>query len=237
MNFKAAFLLVVFTTAATGAVYKWIDDRGQVHYTGEPPEQRASSEVELKQGPSPEETAAAQKKLDKIRRQLEKSLHSRTAERRHIERLGPLPENTSSLYLETVSTGILYNLDDMAASFSLVVRIKNTVPSGVLFIEASFENPENSGSPIITGKKWARPQTEMMFTTPRLKGLRCKNYTVLVKVCHWRGCIEGEKDPDPKVFGEHRQMIQSRIDLKSLNTAEDMAKALEALSNKGGFCP
>ena len=214
-----------------------MDDSGQIHYSEEPPEDHTSSEFELQQGATEEETRAAQQKLDTIRQEMEESLGSRTRERRHIKRLGPLPNTASSHYLDTVSTGIHYDLEDMSASLSVVVRIKDTVPSGVLYIEAAFSNPADPHSPIVTGKKWATPQLEMTFTTPRLKGLRCRNYEVLIKVCHWRGCIEGEHEPESKLYGEHHQLIQSRIDMNSIQTPGDMSKAFEAMNNQGGYCP
>lgn len=134
-----------------------MDDSGQIHYSEEPPEDHTSSELELQQGPTEEETRAAQQKLDIIRQEMEESLGSRTRERRHINRLGPLPNNASSHYLDTVSTGIHYDLEDMSASLSVVVRIKDSVPSGVLYIETAFSNPADPHSPIVTGKKWAPP--------------------------------------------------------------------------------
>jgi len=73
-------LLILFTPIAHAAIYKWVDSRGQVHYSGEPATNHASKQLELpplvttKPGISKQELdikAEKQRKAEEKRKQQE----------------------------------------------------------------------------------------------------------------------------------------------------------------------
>lgn len=75
-----ALLLMLFTLTVHAAIYKWVDGKGQVHYSGEPAANHASKQIELqplvttKPGISKQELdkeAAKQRKAEEKRKQQE----------------------------------------------------------------------------------------------------------------------------------------------------------------------
>lgn len=62
-----------------GAVYKWVDESGQVQYSDQPPEEVESEEVRILEGPSQEETRRAQERLDETRKALDEGSERRQA--------------------------------------------------------------------------------------------------------------------------------------------------------------
>lgn len=47
IGFWAAFMLL-FVSTTEAKIYKWVDDKGQVHYSDEPPEDQEAEELKLK---------------------------------------------------------------------------------------------------------------------------------------------------------------------------------------------
>lgn len=83
-RYRFLTLLVAFIAVFAGAqVYKWIDDKGQVHFGDRPPKEQTAEEMELPEGPSEQET-------EKAREQLLNTLESRRArdESRREEKIG-----------------------------------------------------------------------------------------------------------------------------------------------------
>ena len=233
-NILILLFSIVTVSAVFGAVYKWVDDKGKIHYTDELPPGHKSKEIAIEPGPDPEKAKEALDRLDKLRKQ---SREIKKTNPEILKRLGKFPDNKTSKYLKTIGTGLSYDLEMRTASLSITVQVKNTVPRGVLYLEAHFQNPSDPKSPIIIGKTWRVPQSVVVFVTPHLKGIRCRNYKVLVKVCRETGCEKGDHDTEPSLFSVHRQTIQSRIDLKSIKSEEEWEVALEALDSEGGYCP
>jgi hypothetical protein len=66
-----------------GAVYKWVDDQGKVHYSDKPPPGRESQVVPLAPGPTPEQQAQAEQRLRAIREEAQREATAREAERAH----------------------------------------------------------------------------------------------------------------------------------------------------------
>jgi uncharacterized protein DUF4124 len=54
-------LLALLATIAVAQIYKWVDEKGRVHFGDQPPESSSVEELELPQGPSAEEVAQAQR--------------------------------------------------------------------------------------------------------------------------------------------------------------------------------
>lgn len=73
-------LLVVLAFVA-GAVYKWVDEQGKVHYSDKPPPGRESQVVPLAPGPTPEQRAQAEQRLRAIREEAQRDATAREAER------------------------------------------------------------------------------------------------------------------------------------------------------------
>lgn len=237
---KRIFLILcslAFVVAAFGAVYKWVDEKGRVHYTDSPPEESKKQEVEIERGPTAEEAEKAQQRLERIQQELRSRAQERTreAERSALKKLGAIPPNVSSEYLSTSGSGISYHWNGaMVARYSIDVYVKKPLAEKTAYLEAQFPNPENLKTPVIVGRHWGTTQKEVSFISPPVKGLKCKNYEVIIKICHWRGCEQREHDDEPTLISIHRQLIKSSVDMDSVKSQDEM---LEALSKKGGYCP
>jgi Domain of unknown function (DUF4124) len=66
-----------------GAVYKWVDDQGNVHYSDQPPPGRESKVVPLAPGPTAEQKAQAEQRLKAIRESAQREAAAREAEQAH----------------------------------------------------------------------------------------------------------------------------------------------------------
>jgi hypothetical protein len=55
-----------------GAVYKWVDEKGRVHYSDKPTDTRKAEEVDIEPGPSPEETRKAREKAEELKQRSHK---------------------------------------------------------------------------------------------------------------------------------------------------------------------
>lgn len=236
-NIFILLLSIIAISTVFGAVYKWVDDKGKIHYTDELPPDQKSKEIAIEPGPDPEKAKEALDRLDNLRKQRQQSREIQKTNPDKLKRLGKFPDNKTSKYLKTFDTGISYHFDDRTANLSITVQVKNTVPHSVLYLEAHFQIPSNPESPIIVGKTWRAPQSVVVFVTPYLKGIQCSNYKVFVNVCRETGCEKGDHDTEPSLYGVHRQTIQSRMDLKSIKSEEELEVALEALDSEGGYCP
>jgi hypothetical protein len=76
-----ALLVALFFVA--GAVYKWVDDQGKVHYSDKPPPGREAQVVPLAPGPTTEQQAQAEQRLRAIRESAQREATTREAERVH----------------------------------------------------------------------------------------------------------------------------------------------------------
>ena len=72
-------LLILFVTVFAGAqVYKWVDEKGQVHFGDRPPQAQSTEEVALPEGPSEEES-------EKAKDDLYNTLESRRVREEHLQ--------------------------------------------------------------------------------------------------------------------------------------------------------
>ena len=232
------FIISLFIVIVSfGAAYKWVDEEGRVHYTDTPPDKQIKQEVEIKPGPTPEEVERAQQKLKKIRNKSHgsKKEDPKDPEQRALKKLGPRPSNVSSEYLQTTYTDISYDWDEvMIARFAIEVRIKKPLPKGEAYVAAFFHNPSNPRSPLVVETIVREYQKELFFLSPPVRGLKCYNYKVIIKVCHLEGCGTGKYDSRQKLYSTHRQYIQSRVDMDSVKSRNEMLKAVYV---EGGYCP
>ena len=156
-----------------------------------------------------------------------------------LQELGPLPENESSEYLDTKSTGIALNWKEGVAQYSMMLSAKRRL--GQLrqttemsrrdfrlpfraYLEVYFENPADSNNPIVVSKVWEAEQQDIFFLSPSFKGLKCRNYKVVVYVYK-----DSEKS---KFLGVHQQNIQSRVNLDKIKSVEELFQATSQ-----GNCP
>ena len=228
----------VFAATTLAGVYKWTDNEGHVHYTDIPPSGIPAQPLKPNPAPPLEAAEKARARLEAMTKtvQMREQKRARAAELTRLRRLGPLPRNESSEFLETTGIGISYHWDDneVAANFSISVSVKPTVPHMTAYIEAHFEHPSNPGTAMVDGQLWRWGTKALSFSSALVKGLKCRHYTVSIKVCHWRGCEQKKHDVQSNVLGVHRQRIQNRIDTRKLRS---QAQLIEAMNDKGGFCP
>lgn len=94
-------VLLVVPSATAAEVYRWIDERGQVHYGDQPPGPRAA-EIELHvQEPSAAEQERAAARVGRIKAQAQDWERERIADdRRDAERAPPAPEPRGELSCE-----------------------------------------------------------------------------------------------------------------------------------------
>ncbi|MGC1951257.1 MAG: DUF4124 domain-containing protein [Gammaproteobacteria bacterium] len=239
---KSAALIVVgctlFAATTLAGVYKWTDNEGNVHYTDTPPSGVPAQSLKSDPAPPLEDADKARARLEAMTKtvQMGEQKRARATEINRLRRLGPLPPNESSEFLETIGSGVLYHWDDKAvtAKFAISVRVKPTVPYMTAYIEAHFEHPSTPGTPMVDSQLWRWGTKELSFSSAPVTGLKCWHYTVTIKVCHWHGCEQKKHDVKSNVLGIHRQRIQNRIDTGKLRS---QAQLVEAINDKGGFCP
>lgn len=144
-----------------------------------------------------------------------------------VSELGPLPPNASSEYLETTATSIALNWKEewnkWVAQYSMTLSAKRGLPFGA-YLEAHFEDPADPNSPIVMSKVRQGAQQNIFFLSPEFKGLKCKNYQVVVYV--YRGSTKSE------LLGLHRQIIQSRVNSDKIKSTEEVVEAV-----RQGNCP
>ena len=81
MNKVILFICVMaIAVISLGAIYKWVDEEGRVHYSDKPTDTHKSKEVDIEPAPSPE-------KIEKAREQAEK-LKQRAHEKTVADQLG-----------------------------------------------------------------------------------------------------------------------------------------------------
>jgi hypothetical protein len=232
-----ACLLGVLAIATVGVVdaeiCKWVDEDGCVHYTETCPEGVEGTEVEIQPSPSREQVEEAVRRSAKIsetRRVNEQSEDSKSEIRPHagrslpLEELGPLPENSTSTYLTTLGADYSFDTSALKGQFWLKLQARENLPRGA-YLEAHFPNPANAEQKHIVGKELHREGGVVRMLSPKATGFECWNYEIEVFVY--------EDDSKDKLLDTHRQVLQSRIDLSLVNSAEELLMGMAG----GGRCP
>jgi hypothetical protein len=165
-----ATVCILFAATTLAGVHKWTDSDGDVHYTDTPPSGVPAQPLKPDPAPPSEEVEKARSRLEAMTKSVEvhEQKRARATEINRLRRLGPLPPNESSEFLETIGSGVLYQWDDEAvtAKFSIAVRVKPTVPYMTAYIEAHFEHPSHPGTPMVDGKLWRWGTKELFFPRP-----------------------------------------------------------------------
>ena len=198
-----------------GAIYKWVDEEGRVHYSDQPIDDYKTKEVDIEPGPTQEDVKEAQ--------EIAKKWHSKMAPSLSLTKLGPLPENQSSEYIETVWTGINFNTEKLIAEFTLTLKATNRLPSGA-FLEVRFPNPADPINPFVVGKIRKGGTSELNFSSPDLQGLKCWNYEIVTYI--YRGSSKSV------LLGTHSQLVQSRVNMDKVRDGVELFTAISK-----GNCP
>jgi hypothetical protein len=227
MNKSVLYIgVLAIAVMSLGAVYKWVDEEGRVHFSDQPTDRHKTKEVDIEPSLSPEQVeearGIAEKSQQRWRDQQEQQQPS-TYRSLPLTELGPLPENESSEYIETMSTLINFNTQKLVARFSIMLKAKQRLPHGA-YLEAHYPDPANLINPVIVGKVRRGAASEVLILSPELQGLKCWNYEVVVYI--YRGSSKS------KLLGTHSQFIQSRVNLDKVKDGMELVMAMEK-----GNCP
>lgn len=77
--------LVLVLGLTAGAIYKWVDQEGKVHYSDQPPPGQSAQVVKVEPGPTAAQQAAAESKLEELKTEsaaISQRLEKETAQRR-----------------------------------------------------------------------------------------------------------------------------------------------------------
>ena len=213
-------IVIVIAMILLGATYKWVDEEGRVHYSDQPTDSYKTKEVEIESGPSRKEVQEsreiAERQQQRARAQQEQYQPPMVTSLPLAE-LGSLPENESSEYLETVSTGIYFNTEKLIAQFSITLKAKKNLPSGA-YVEVYFPNPANPINPLVVGKVRKGNISEVFISSPELTELKCWNYEIVAYI--YRGSSKS------KLLGTHSQFVQSRVNMDKVRDGVGLVKAL-----------
>ena len=221
-------LLLFMVVLAYGQIYRWVDKSGNVHYSDQPPPEEIQAEEWV--APPGLSVDLSRERRGDVQSQVERSdqRKSKTVQSLPLSALGPLPENESSEYLESVSTGVGYDIKTFSGNFSIWLKASPKLPRGA-YLEAHFPNPSDPDSPHIVSKVRQGATPEIYIKSPALIGLKCWNYEVAIYVYRGRS--------KTAFLGTHHQVIQSRINLDSIRDKTDWMDATTALAQGKGRCP
>jgi hypothetical protein len=228
---KQSIILLILAAAllvAGAQVYKWVDGEGNVHYSDQPPPEGLESEkLELPGDTTADRTvipgAQPSERLPETGQETSAAVESLP-----ISELGPLPENVSSEYFETIATSIMYSVKQYSAQFVITLRALPGLPRGA-YVEAYFQNPRDQLKPVVIGQVRQGASPKVTLRSPPLFGLKCWNYVVKIDVYRGRS--------KTALLGTHEQIIQSRIDLDSIKGKSDYMAAITALTKGHARCP
>lgn len=231
--FLFGVLALVVAGVASAGMCKWVDENGCVHYAETCPEGVNSTEVQIQAPPSQEQVAEADKQSSswkEIKKERESSKRSKselqTSADRSLpaEELGPLPENTTSVYLKTLSADYTVDAGKLMGQFCLRLQARDNLARGA-FLEAHFPDPGHTNKIQIVGKELRREGADILILSPKSAGFKCWNYEIEIFVY--------QDDSKEELLDVHRQTIQSRVDISLAKNAEELIRGLVT----GGLCP
>ncbi len=227
--FAASVCASLLASPIQAGICKWVDDDGVTHYAERCPDDVDAREVEIQPPPSEEQMDKA-REPSAVLLQPAPSATSRTAgvsgfRSLPLEDLGPWPENTTSLYLETVGADLAYDLDDLEGQFMLALKAGENLPRGA-YLEAHFPHPASAGRKTVVDRELRRKEATIRMRSPMSNELKCRNYEIEVFIYRDRSRDE--------LLDIHTQVIQSRVDLSLVSDKMDMASAI---AKWGGKCP
>lgn len=205
IRFVLAFTALTAATAIGGTLYRWVDKNGTIHYSDSPPSSAKRIErVETPDSPEfakPSQSSGGATGLWEVR-----------VTTQSPEDPGPLPDNQSSEYLETLGGGIAIRekkqgsvLEDVRWSIS--VRVKPNVPEGAV-LEAHFYDAAQPYAPMVVEKILDRTtiaqSMDISILSPILAAIRCGSFPVTINVFSDRS--------KARLLGTHVQYFRSMID-------------------------
>jgi len=211
LKFLLFFLVVMGSMSVLAEIYQWTDEHGKTHYSDEKPDSQEADKVDIEPTNVTPSTPYTEKEPTSS------DLKSQRPRSLPLDELGPLPESTSSQYVETLSSGVIVSgYTKGIARFSIGLEAKHGLPSGA-YLEAHFENPLNPLNPLIVGDVRRGTQDVVIIGSPKIQGITCWNYQVEVFV--YRGPSK------TKLLEIHRQTIQSRINFNKIKSIDDFLNA------------
>jgi hypothetical protein len=209
-------------------ICKWVDENGVTHYAEKCPEQVDSTEVNIHAPPSNNQVEDARQRSQALLQQ--RSIRQAQAtspapfHSLPLEQLGPLPENTTSVYVKTTGADLTYDSQNRG-QFFLSLEARDNLPKGA-YLEAYFPNPANPDRKHVVDEQLRKEGATVRMLSPKSDGFKCWNYEVEVFV--YRDKTKGE------LLDTHRQTIQSRVDLSLVNNPIELTTVLAKI---GGKCP
>jgi len=224
-----AVVALLLASSSQADIFKWVDDDGVTHYAEQCPEQVDATEVEIPPPPTDQSTEGESQEQDRLKPQppSRKEGPSKSAKFHSlpVAELGPLPENVSSEYLETVGADLTFDMKKLLGQFYLSLKASKILPRGA-YLEAHFPDPANPDRENVVGKEVGVAGSTLRLLSPKSGEFRCWNYEVEVLVYRDKTGAE--------LLGTHRQAIQSRMDFSLVS---DPAELTMALATLGSRCP
>lgn len=200
---------------------KWVDEQGVTHYAEKCPKSVDAKPVKIQPPPSEQQVEAARMRSEALLR--EKTSRPAPAMKQEqfrsmpLEQLGPLPENTTSIYLRTIGAELNFNTKKLTGQFYLRLKAREGLPRGAL-LEAHFPNPANLAREDIVSKVLPLEKAAVRMLSPQSDGFKCWNYEVEVLVYNDKS--------KSKLLDTHTQTIQSRADLSQVVDALGLMEAI-----------
>jgi len=210
--FRAIVLAILFLVPASAvvAICKWVDENGVTHYAEHCPDEVGASEIEIQPPPEHPADAAGLGLLQPGTRPSAAEAPQPAAlkfESLPSDRLGPLPQQTTSSWLQTTGADISYDLKSRTGRFHLTLKALDSLPAGAV-IEARFPDPGNPDRSYSDEVELKFPRAAVRLQSPGSGQFVCWNYEVVVSIY--------SDNSKSQLLGTHRQVIQSRIDMKQI---------------------
>jgi hypothetical protein len=137
-----AFLVALFFVA--GAVYKWVDDQGKVHYSDKPPPSRDVQIVPPAPGPTAAQQSQAEQRLRAIQESAQREASAREAERVH--EMQQQTAQQSQAVAAAVAARVCADARVQRMTLDLQVPVYRRVPGGERIYLADSDRPAEKKS-------------------------------------------------------------------------------------------
>lgn len=190
-------------------ICKWVDEQGVTHYAERCPEGVAAETVEVEPPLTEAQQEAARQRSETLLQgaQTASSANSRSSRQFRslpANELGPLPDNTTSKYLQTTYTGLRFGRNNQGR-FTLTLETRGQLAGGA-YLEVHFPDPANPARENVVAKEVPTERSAMRFDSPESDQFRCWNYEVLVNVY--------SDSSKTELLDTHSQFIQSQYDFR-----------------------
>lgn len=145
---------------------------------------------------------------------------------------GPLPNSTSSEYLETRGSGFVFDSNPTPPVVSHYISLRpKWIRPAKAYLEVQFENPVSPDTPIVVGHTFEKrtikeASEQIMIRSPHLGALKCKDYEI--KVVVYRDASKSD------LLGTHIQFSRSTVNTERATSREEVAEALLGQRNSCG---